>query len=106
MAGVALRGGKIAVVTAEIERAGPIAAGRFAVADAFQIKARFVIVIAAIEAEVIGDRRQDVIVTDLAPAIQPVDVGDGRLRQAAPTGRARNRAQRVVAGKELWRSIF
>ena len=52
----------------------------FTIPNPLKIEARLVIVIAAVDRQVIGDGRQDIILANLAPAVEPVDVGYRRLR--------------------------
>ena len=55
--------------------------------------------------QVIGDGREDIILANLAPAVEPVDVGYQSSAISRQSGRARDRAEPVVAGEELRRGV-
>src|SRR5262245_35873139 len=95
-----------ALIAAEIEAPGPVSSRSLAIPYPLNIDSRLISVVIPSEREVIGDGREDVIVAYLAPAIEPVDVGHGRLRQASPIGRARDGPELVVAGEELGRRVI
>src|SRR5262245_9158054 len=80
IARVAERGGVGAIVAADIEAPGQVYSRRLVIPYPLNIDSRLISVIIPSESEVIGDGREDVILTHLAPAIEPVDVGHRRLR--------------------------
>src|SRR6185369_135392 len=73
---VAERVGIVAVVACEIEDAGPLPTRCLAVQQSFKVNAKLQCVIAVRDRNIVCKRRLDVIVADLTPAIEPVDVSD------------------------------
>src|SRR5262245_3906027 len=79
-------GGEVSNVAAEIICSGPIPSGSLTVPQPFKIEPHLDIVTAAIDREIIGDRRENIILANLTPAIEPVDIRHCRLPQATPVG--------------------
>src|SRR5262249_36326386 len=101
VAGVSLGGGEFSDVAAEIICPGPVASRSLTIPQPLKVDAQLEIVVAAIECNVVGDGREDIIDAGLTPAIGPVDICDTRVRQAAPIGSFRDRAKPVVSWEEL-----
>jgi len=61
-------------ITAEVERSGPVSSRRLTIPHPLKIQTRFIVVITPSDCQVIGDGRQNIIVADLPPAIEPVNI--------------------------------
>src|SRR5215213_6941114 len=80
---------------------------RFAVEQPLIVNTKLECVIAVRDRKIIGERRFDVIVSDLAPAIEPVDVRDAVrwATNAAPVRNSGNRAEVIVLREQLRRGV-
>src|SRR5262249_8181146 len=79
---------------AEVKCSGPVASRSLAIAHVLQVVAYLEDVRAAIDGQIIGHRRQNVIVACFSPAVEPVDVG-GPAGDAGPAGNSGNGAQLI-----------